>query len=79
VIRVPGMGQGLHLARQVLLAHGGAMKVKSRLGIGTAVYFALPITSGESFALPLFAHTDMDGETMRISDKLDFEAIWQKK
>jgi signal transduction histidine kinase len=78
VIRVPGMGQGLHLARQVLMAHGGAMKVKSRIGVGTAVYFALPITSGESYALPLFANADMEGETIKISDKLDFEAIWQK-
>lgn len=79
VIRVPGMGQGLALARQVLMAHGGAIKVKSRMGIGTAVYFALPITSGESYSLPLFADADMEGETIKLADRLDFEAIWSKK
>jgi two-component system sensor histidine kinase VicK len=64
VIRVPGMGQGLALTRQVIQAHGGAMKVKSKYAIGTAVYFALPITSGTGYALPLLDDQVMEGETV---------------
>jgi signal transduction histidine kinase len=79
VIRVPGMGQGLALARQVIQAHGGMMKVKTRLGVGTAVYFALPITSGESFALPLLDDDAMEGETMLIPEDVEIDNLWRKK
>lgn len=79
MIRVPGMGQGLHLARQVIRAHGGLMKVKSRIGVGSAVYLALPITSGASYTLPILINADMDGETMQIPVDADIEAIWRKK
>ncbi|MDQ7027506.1 MAG: ATP-binding protein [Anaerolineae bacterium] len=78
VIRVPGMGQGLALARQVIAAHGGMMKVKTRLGVGTAVYFALPITSGESFALPLFGEDTMEGETLIIPEDVEIDNLWHK-
>ncbi|MCU0463581.1 MAG: ATP-binding protein, partial [Anaerolineae bacterium] len=42
-LRVPGMGQGLTLAKQIVEAHGGEIVVKSRPGSGTAVYVHLPI------------------------------------
>lgn len=79
VIHVPGMGQGLPLARQVITAHAGVMKVKSRIGVGSAIYFALPVTSGESYSLPLLADADMEGETMRLSEDADIEAIWRQE
>lgn len=41
-LRVPGMGQGLTLAKQIVEAHGGEIVVKSRPGSGTAVYVHLP-------------------------------------
>lgn len=79
VIRVPGMGQGLTLARQVIQAHGGAMKVKTRLSVGTAVYFALPVTSGDSYVLPLLDELGMEGETMLIPEDVEIDNLWRKK
>lgn len=79
VIRVPGMGQGLALARQVITAHGGMMKVKTRLEVGTAVYFAFPITSGESFALPLLGDDTMEGETLLIPEDVEIDNLWYKQ
>ncbi|MGJ3238394.1 MAG: ATP-binding protein [Anaerolineae bacterium] len=77
VIHVPGMGQGLPLAKQVIQAHGGAIKVKSRAGVGSAVYFSLPITADTSYALPL-RHADMDGETVKLAEDADWETFWQR-
>ncbi len=71
IIRVPGMGQGLPLAQQVIEAHGGLMKVKTRHGIGTAVYVALPVTAGTGYELPLLDESMMEGATVRIEE--DFE------
>lgn len=79
IIRVPGMGQGLPIARQIIRAHGGLMKVKSRFGVGSAIYFALPITSGASYTLPLLIDADMEGETMKLPDNVDIDAIWKRK
>lgn len=42
-LRVPGMGQGLALTKQIIEAHGGAVEIKSRPGSGTAVYVRLPL------------------------------------
>jgi PAS domain S-box-containing protein len=69
VIRVPGMGQGLPLARQIIQAHGGTLKIRSRVGVGTAVYVTLPVTSGSSYKLPLLPDEEMDGETVRLPAK----------
>jgi len=44
-LRVPGMGQGLALAKQIIESHGGVIEVKSRPGSGTAVYIRLPLHS----------------------------------
>jgi signal transduction histidine kinase len=75
IIRVPGMGQGLHLARQIIEAHGGRIKVKSRPGVGTAVYVALPLTAGE--ALPL-ADTVDSATLLIVPEALDMEAVWRQ-
>lgn len=78
VIRVPGMGQGIPLAKQVIEAHGGRMKIKSKPQVGTAVYFALPLTSGESIALPLFSPAVMEGETIRMELNLAELDEWER-
>jgi signal transduction histidine kinase len=65
VIHVPGTGQGLSVARQIIEAHGGRIHLKSAQGVGTAVYFTLPLTSPVSIELP-YLNTDMEGETVRL-------------
>jgi len=67
ILRVPGTGQGLYVAKQVIEAHGGLLQIKSKVGIGTAVYFALPVTASVSYKLPLLPHEfDLEGETVRL-------------
>ncbi|MDX2163122.1 MAG: ATP-binding protein [bacterium] len=51
-IRVPGSGQGLSVAKEIIEAHGGMITIKSTPQVGTAVYFTLPIGEG-SGAAPL--------------------------
>ncbi|MBP6298474.1 MAG: HAMP domain-containing protein [Anaerolineae bacterium] len=46
-IKVPGMGQGLALTKEIIEAHGGAVSVKSKPGSGTAVYVTLPLAEAE--------------------------------
>lgn len=46
-IKVPGMGQGLALTKEIIEAHGGSVSVKSKPGAGTAVYVTLPLTEEE--------------------------------
>lgn len=67
VIRVPGMGQGLHIARQIFESHGGMIRIKSTPGVGTAVYMSLPLTSPMSMELPQF-EGDMEGETVQLPE-----------
>jgi signal transduction histidine kinase len=64
-LRVPGMGQGLNVARQIFEAHGGRIHIKSTQGVGTAVYMALPLTSAVTIELP-YIDEDMDGETVLL-------------
>jgi signal transduction histidine kinase len=66
VIHVPGTGQGLSVARQIIEAHGGRIYIKSAPGVGTAVYFTLPLTAPVSIELPYLAGHDMEGETVRL-------------
>jgi PAS domain S-box-containing protein len=67
ILHVPGTGQGLYVARQVIEAHGGLLQIKSKPGIGTAVYFALPVTASVSYKLPHLPHEfDLEGETVRL-------------
>lgn len=46
-LKIPGMGQGLALARQIIEVHGGEIRVKSKPGAGTAVYVTLPLADDE--------------------------------
>jgi signal transduction histidine kinase len=69
VLRIPGTGQGLYTAQYVIQAHGGVLQVRSKVGIGTAVYFALPLSTTQSGAQPHFAtDADMDGETVLVGN-----------
>ncbi len=64
-IRVPGSGQGLFTANQIIEAHGGSMEVRSKLAVGTAVYFSLPLTAEQVYELPHFS-TQFEGETLPL-------------
>lgn len=79
VIHVPGMGQGLTDTEQIITAHGGQIRIKSKVGIGTAVYIALPITASDSYQLPLIEDDLMEGETMLIPDHITVEDFWGRK
>jgi len=65
VILMPGTGQGLSIAKQIIEAHGGMIQIKSKPGVGTAVYFTLPLTSPVTMELP-HLQMDMEGETVRL-------------
>lgn len=41
--RAPGLGLGLHVAREIVTAHGGAIEVSSKVGKGTAMTVRLPL------------------------------------
>ena len=64
-IRVPGTGQGLSSAKQIFEAHGGALTIKSKQWVGTAVYFTIPLTAPVGLEIPGLS-ADMEGETVRI-------------
>lgn len=67
VIRVPGMGQGLATAQQIIEAHGGTIKIKSNIGVGTAVYMILPLTVIEGMVIP--EPSVGDGDTVALNIK----------
>lgn len=69
VIRVPGMGQGLHIAKQIFESHGGTIRIKSSQGVGTAVYMSLPLTAPMAMELPQL-EGDMEGETVQLPENL---------
>jgi len=79
IIHVPGMGQGLTDTQQIIQAHGGKIRIKSKVGIGTAAYIALPITASESYQLPIIEDDLMEGETMLIPDHITIEDFWGGK
>ncbi|MCB9453360.1 MAG: HAMP domain-containing protein [Anaerolineaceae bacterium] len=66
VLHVPGTGQGLTTAKQIIEAHAGTIRIKSKQWIGTAVYFTLPLTSPEPLELPRMAEDMMEGETIPL-------------
>jgi signal transduction histidine kinase len=68
-IRVPGSGQGLTMAQRIIEAHGGELTIRSRQGVGTAVYFSLPLTADVSYALPRLT-PNLEDETARIDTRL---------
>jgi|GEM_PF-332698 len=76
---VPGMGQGLTVAKQIIESHGGNIQVRSKLGVGTAMYFSLPLTAALGYELPLLDIDVMEGETIAIPQDADVDMVWQKK
>jgi signal transduction histidine kinase len=64
-LRVPGTGQGLSTAKQIFESHGGSISIKSRPGVGTAVYLTIPLTAPVGLELP--GNVDLEGETVRIT------------
>lgn len=66
ILHVPGTGQGLYVAKQIIEAHRGSLQIKSKPAVGTAAYFALPTTSPVGYELPFLNHVDIDGETVRV-------------
>jgi PAS domain S-box-containing protein len=71
IIRVPGTGQGLSVARHIIESHGGRIHIKSTVGVGTAVYFTLPLTAPISLELPRLDDVEMEGETVRLDAPTD--------
>ena len=41
--RAHGTGLGLYICKQIIEAHGGDIRIESRPGEGTAIYFSLPV------------------------------------
>lgn len=70
LLRQPGMGQGLYIARQIVEAHGGTIRLKSKVHNGTAVYITLPLTSPEGWDMAEMPD-DIDGETMPVKTDRD--------
>lgn len=67
LIQTPGMGQGLYVAKQIFEAHGGKISMKSTQGVGTAIYFSLPLTA--PVTMPIFEpEVDLDGDTVRLPE-----------
>jgi two-component system, OmpR family, sensor histidine kinase KdpD len=50
--RIPGTGMGLAIARAIVNAHGGSLRVTSQLGHGSVFTFTLPIAHTEVVGAP---------------------------
>jgi two-component system cell cycle sensor histidine kinase PleC len=48
-----GSGLGLAIAKSLVNLHGGSMKLRSRIGVGTVVYVMLPCDAREDATVPL--------------------------
>ncbi|HEX5824372.1 MAG TPA: CheR family methyltransferase [Candidatus Limnocylindrales bacterium] len=58
--RAAGLGLGLYVAREIVIAHGGEIDAESRVGRGTVVTVRLPLATGRARA----AVTARDGGTI---------------
>jgi signal transduction histidine kinase len=66
-IRVPGMGQGLYIAKRIFESHGGSIQIKTSQRVGTAVYMSLPLTAPVGLEMP-YLSANMEGETMQLPE-----------
>jgi signal transduction histidine kinase len=46
--RAPGLGLGLYVAREIVIAHGGEIEATSRMGKGTVITVRLPVAAGSA-------------------------------
>lgn len=74
MIHVPGTGQGLSIAKQIIEMHGGSIRLKSTQWVGTAVYVALPLTAPVSLEMPRL-YQEMEDETLQLRAKMDGETV----
>ena len=65
-LRVPGTGQGLTIARQIIELHNGRIYLRSSPGVGTAVYFTLPMAVYERGNLEYL--DEAEAETVQVGD-----------
>ncbi|MBI1257264.1 MAG: HAMP domain-containing protein [Chloroflexi bacterium] len=63
-LRVPGTGQGLTIARQIIELHNGRIYLRSSPGVGTAVYFTLPMALYERGNLEYL--DEVEAETVQM-------------
>jgi signal transduction histidine kinase len=64
-LRVPGTGQGLTIARQIIESNNGRIYLRSSPGVGTAVYFTLPMALAEPNNLEYLDEAE-EQDTIRI-------------
>lgn len=73
VITIPGTGQGLYLAQNVIRAHGGALDLKSRPGIGTTIKVKLPLTSPYTLEMSSPVQAKVENDSLPLREKVIME------
>jgi len=53
--QITGLGLGLYITRQIVVAHGGTIEVESRPGEGSTFVLTLPLEPTQTQAIPLTA------------------------